>query len=103
MPTHPIENVPAPGIPPTTGGGDTAVAHPIASVPAPVPKPVPVPTTCAQISDTRACFGPTPQFCSAKTKSGKTLSVSYFAGACQNHMVAALKEKACLAKAPPWT
>jgi hypothetical protein len=88
-PTNPIENVPAPGTPSKPGDGTIAVEPPIEAAP--------VPEQCIQVTNTIACVnGPT--FCSAKTKSGKTLTVSAFAGACQSHLEASLKEKACAAK-----
>jgi hypothetical protein len=59
--------------------------------------PAPVPANCYTITDARACFGSGPLFCSAKTTSGKTLTVSGNESSCQNHLEAELEEKACLA------
>jgi hypothetical protein len=103
-------SIPQPGIPKNTGDGDYSIPKPVippkqganpgdGAIAIEIPNPTdPVPAKCAQVTDTRACVSANLEFCSAKTTSGKTLTVSGFTGACQNHLEAALKEKACVAK-----
>jgi hypothetical protein len=101
--------IPQPGIPPNTGGGDNAIPQP-GIPPKPGAKPDggitgienpidtdPVPANCALPVNTKACLnGPT--FCTADTKSGKTLTTKGNSSSCQEHLVTELKVLACQAK-----